>query len=219
MKTQKCLMLILFCWMGFQINAQISIGLKGGFVRAWEEYGDVGLPDDAPIQVNGFQVSALAYAKIHKNIEIGFEPGFIQRGAACEPGFVIFNQDTKLLLNYAEVPLMVKGKFNLFNDKLEVFGKLGYGVSMILKASREVIDLSGIDPPVKTDLDIKNNENMERWDHGIYSGLGVAYNLGKNQIFFETSFYHGLKDVDKWNTSMNRSLQFNLGYMMNLGKK
>jgi len=217
MKIQKMLMLLSFCWMSFQLNAQISIGLKAGYVKAWEEYGDVGLPDDAPIHIRGLQVSALAYAQLHKNLEIGIEPGFVQRGAACEPGFIIFNQDTKMLLNYAELPLILKGKINLLNNKMEVFGKLGYGGSMIMNGSREVRDLSGVFPPVKTDLDIKNNENMERWDHGIYSGLGVAYNLGKHQIFLESSFYHGLRDVDKLNTSKNRSLQFNLGYMMNFG--
>jgi len=216
MKIQKLLMLISFCWISIQLNAQSSIGLKAGYVKAWEEYGDVGLPDDAPIHIRGLQISALAYTHLHRNLEIGIEPGFVQRGAACEPGFVIFRQDTKLMLNYAELPLILKGKIKLLNSKIEVFGKLGYGVSMILKATREVRDLSGVFPPVKTDLDIKNNENMERWDHGVYSSLGVAYNLGKHQIFFESSFYHGLRDVDKWNTSMNRSLQFNVGYMISL---
>jgi len=217
MKIQRMLMLVSFCWISIQLNAQISIGLKAGYVKAWEEYGDVELPDDAQIHVGGFQISALAYAQISNNLEIGIEPGFVQRGAACIPGFIDFNQDTKLLLNYGELPLILKGKINLLGSKIEVFGKLGYGVSMIINGSSEVRDLSGVFPPVKTDLDIKNNETMERWDHGLYSGLGVAYNFGKNQIFFESNFYHGLRDVEKFNTSKNRSLQFNVGYMMRFG--
>ncbi len=216
MKTSKHLFILIFCCIAFQISAQFSVGVRGGYIKAWEEYGDVDLPTGAKIHVNGFQVSVLSYFEINKHFSIGLESGYAQRGAACEPGYLIFNRDTKLRLNYIEVPLMISAKFPVYRDKLEIFGKAGYGVSMMMSAFRKISVLGSYDQPVKTKLNVNNSSVLNRWDHGIYGGLGIAYNTGSNRLFVESNYYFGLKDVDRFNTSKNRSIHFGLGYLMNL---
>ena len=111
---------------------------------------------------------------------------------------------------------MAKMRYPVLSGKLEVFGKLGYGATMVASAYREVRDLTGEDPTVKSKLNLKNNESLNRFDHGLYTGFGFAWNFGRNQLFVETDYYFGMKDVDNFNTSKNRSVHFGLGYMIRL---
>ncbi len=216
MKTIKYLFLLTICSISLQIQAQFSFGVKTGITRAWEDYGDVEIPEDGETHVYRFNVSGLAYYQFSNYFSFGAEPGYVERGAACEPGFIIFNQDTKLFLNYVEMPLMLAGNLPLFKNKIEVFGKMGYGASFITTAFREVSDFGSDAPPEKTKLEFGENATLNRWDHGIYSGAGFGFNFGKNQIFLETDYYFGLKDAEKFNTSKNRSLNFNVGYLFQL---
>lgn len=218
MKTLKQLFTICFCIMTLHASAQFSIGFRSGYTESWEEYGDVDLPDDADIKVEGYQVSLLAYLQLNKNFSVGVEPGFVKRGAACIPGFGIFQGDTKLLLDYVELPLLCKAKYPVFNNRIDLFAKLGYGASMITTAYSEET-LIGTETPIvnKTKLDLSDDNSLiKKWDHGVYSGIGVGINFGRHQILFETSFYHGMIDVERLNTSKNRSVHCGLGYMINL---
>ena len=201
------------------LNAQISIGVKGGYSNAWENYGDVVLPDDAQIDVSGYYFSVLSYLKINKHLDIGIEPGYVQRGAACVPGFNVFVDDTEFRLNYIELPLMIRGNFSFAKEKLEVFGKLGYGGSMIQKGT-EIQTIFGSDePPLETRIDFENQfSSLNKYDHGMYGGFGFGFNFGKNQLFLEGNYYHGLKDFDDNNASTNRSLQIGFGFMREILK-
>ncbi len=222
MKNLKSVLFLVCLFTSGALSAQFSIGLQGGFTKAWEEYGDVGLPDDAEIDISGLNISILAYHRLGKNLQIGVEPGFARRGAACEPGWnvgpgPIFRGDTKLLLNYVEAPLMVSGNLNFFQNKFEVFGKVGYGTSFLASAYSEEITLGTDEPAERTRINLdESSSRLNRWDHGIYTGFGVAYNLGKNQIFLASDVYMGMKDADRNNTSKNRSVDFNIGYMIRL---
>lgn len=218
MKTSKNFFILILCVFTFQINAQFSLGVRGGYIKAWEEYGDVNLPDNAKIHVNGFQVSALAYFEVLKHISIGLEPGYAQRGAACVPGFVVFNEEAKLFFNYIELPLMIKVRFPFSNGKLEIFGKTGYGKSRIMKAFQEIKDLGSDEPPVRSEIDLnpRFGININRWDKGIYGGLGIACNIRNTQLCLESNYYLGLKDVETSTTSKNRSIHVGLGYLIKL---
>ncbi|MCH8331039.1 MAG: hypothetical protein IH946_06625, partial [Bacteroidetes bacterium] len=132
MKISKQLLVIFFCCLSFQISAQFSFGVRTGYIKAWENYGDVVLPPNAKIHVNRHYMSTLVNFEINKLFRVGIEPGYIHRGAACEPGFSRigtgeFTGETKLLLDYIEFPLMISAKLPVCKTKFEVFGKIGYG--------------------------------------------------------------------------------------------
>ncbi|MCH8903356.1 MAG: outer membrane beta-barrel protein [Bacteroidetes bacterium] len=215
MKILKPFLALLFCFLTLQLTAQISLGIKGGYVRAWEQYNLV-LPDDAKIHVNRFQVSALAYYQVNNYVSLGVEPGFTQRGAACVPGFILFRDEVKLLLNYLELPLMISVNVPLCEDKMEVFGKLGFGTARVIAAFREESSQLGDEPPIRTRLNTSFPSIFRRWDYGIYSGFGFAIDIGADQLYVESSYFHGLRDVDVFNNSKNRSLHFAIGYMVRL---
>ncbi len=223
MKNVQNLFVLICLLITAQVSAQFSVGVKGGYTKAWEEYGDVGLPDDAEIDVSGFNISSLAYYKINNHLQVGIEPGFVQRGAACIPGWnvgpdPIFNADTKILLNYVEAPIMVAGNLGFFQNKLELFGKIGYGATYLSSGySEQIQQLTGVDDPVlRAPLDLSDSSNMNRWDHGAYAGMGLGYNLGRHQVFIESDFYMAMKDAERFNTSKNRSVDFSIGYLIRL---
>lgn len=209
----SCLIFFLFC--STQLKAQLTIGIKGGYSNAWEDYGDVNLPDDAEIDVKGFYISLLSYYKINKHLAIGLEPGYVQRGAACRPGWEpVFAGDTKFVLNYLELPVMIRGNFSLLKEKIEIFGKIGYGASMLQKGTEVVTSFAPINPStIETEIDFEGKFSaLNKYDHGAYAGFGFGFNLGKNQLFVEANYYHASIDFDDNNTSLNRSLQFGVGF-------
>ena len=220
MKTVFTLLLICTSLVGY---AQQTIGIKGGYTRAWEDYGSITLPDDAEIHISGFNVSALSYWRLSPHFSIGVEPGYVRRGAACEPGWWNdpndpgFNGDARLLLRFVELPVLLMFEKQVFGDKFKLLAKSGFGAAYLVRAVEEETDLSGDGDPVATVVDLKNDERLNRFDYGFYGNLGLAMPLKNgNSIFLEGGYYHGLKDADQFNTSKNRNVSLSLGYMVEL---
>lgn len=195
-----------------QVFSQQSFGIKGGYTEAWEDYGDVFLPPNADTHISGFHISALGYTSVNNWFSIGIEPGYVKRGAACVPGFTTPVFDTQFNLNYIELPVMAKGSIPLFKNKMEIFGKLGYGVSYLAAAYEVQEDLFGDLPDVKMKMSLDETGILHRWDHGIYSAAGFGYNFSASQLFTSFDFYYGMMDAEKNNTSKNRSFNISVGY-------
>ena len=197
-----------------QATAQFSLGLKSGYTRSLQHYGDVVLPEDGQRHINGYQISVPVNYRLTSFLQIGLEPGVIRRGAACLPGWnwgtIIPTDlyDAKFKLDYTEIPLTVSYNVDLLKDKLGVFGKIGYGVSYLMKGTMEEILLNDATAPILSDV----TSQLNRFEHGFYGGFGVYHYLKGNQIFLECDFYRSPLNVDKFNVSKNRSLDISLGY-------
>ena len=197
------------------LHAQVSIGIKAGYVKAWERYGDIGLPEDAKIHINGYQFSGIVELPISGLLSLRVEPGYIQRGAACFPGWINPTRDTRFRFNYVELPVLIEAHQHILGNKLSISGKAGYGAAYIVSAKREtVIWDSGEREFNKLDFDI--DDWVNRFDHGIYAGAGLSYKIGKNNLFAEVTHYHGMVNVDKNNQTANRTMQYSLGYKITL---
>ncbi len=222
MNRLKQLFLLLSIFFSLQAQAQFSLGIEGGYIRSWEDYGETIIPENAVIHVNRLNLSLSAYYGLGKNFKIGIEPGYIQRGAACVPGWLgrpSFFGDTKFLLNYVALPIMVAKDFFVYKNKISLSVKLGYGVSYLVSGIQENVFIGSDDPPVRRDLDISGpDSSFNRWDHGWYGGLSIIYHLQNNQLFLSTDYYNAINDTDRFNSSQNRSLSFNLGYAIPLGE-
>ncbi|GAB5417132.1 MAG: hypothetical protein Crog4KO_19980 [Crocinitomicaceae bacterium] len=219
----KHLFPILILSLSFSASSQISIGASAGYTRAWQNYGDVVLPDDAVTHIHGFNSELQIYYRLNQFISLGVEPAFVRRGAACVPGWngginpnPVFPADSRFLLDYVEAPLMLQGNFSFFNQRLIVQPALGYGWSMMVKGREEVINLETGEVEITRDMGIGSGTNLNRWDHGLHGGLELGWQFGRHTIFTESSYYFGLKDAEVWNASKNRALNFNLGYRFNL---
>jgi len=220
--VSKRLLAIVFSAVSLQISAQLSLGVRTGFTRAWERYGDVDLPDNAVIHVNRFYASAAAYLPLNKFLSIGIEPGYTQRGAACIPGWnPIFIGDTRLYLNYIELPVLVSFKLPLYKERVSAFGKLGWSSAVLVSAIEEAYTPSSGEVRSRRNLPIGagwgwSGPQVRRLDHGLHGGFGAQLNLGTSRLTAEARYYHGLVNAEFFNTSKNRSVHFGVGYALQL---
>jgi|GEM_PF-881667 len=217
----KTTLTFILCFCCYGLFGQFSFGVKGGYTRAWEDYGSIELPEDAEIHINGFNISTVNYFRLNEHFSVGFEPGYVRRGAACEPGWWNdsddpgFNGDARLLLRFVELPVMMMVEKPVFGERLTLFAKTGFGAAYLVRAVEENRDLGGDSAPVATVLDLKNDERLNRFDYGFYGNLGLALPFQNgNSIFLEGGYYHGLRDADRFNTSKNRNISLSMGYMM-----
>ncbi len=213
MKYQKYLLLICLLVSPSVLTAQFSLGAKGGFTKAWEEYGDVGLPEDAEIHINGFNASAMIYYRFNDFLSFGVEPGFVQKGAACEPGFDGFTGTAELHLNYFEMPIVLASNFGLFGDRIQLLGKAGFDNSITTDAYR--MQGIGTREEFRTDLEI-GGDNVSRFDPSVQGAIGIGYKLGSNLLFTETQYDFGFRDVVSTARSENRSLNVAFGFLVEI---
>lgn len=202
-------------------QAQFSIGINEGVVRAWQNYGESVLPENAVTHVFGYELTTFLKYKMSKSFSFSSNLGLQRRGAACVPGWEpIFEADTKFYLTYLDVPLILNYHLPILNQKLELIGSLGYGFAYLIKGVREeMVNFSGT-KVTRTTMDLENSKTIiNRFDHGFHTGLSLGYNIGRSQLLLSSRYYYGLVDAERFNTSKNRALNLTLGLNFNLGKK
>lgn len=215
MKKPTITLTLILIFIGFYLNAQVSLGLRTSYVQAHQDYGDVEVPEDAKIHIHGIQVSLLSRFDLNKFLSLHLEPGFIRRGAACEPAFLVFNSDTRFLLDYVELPFFISARLPACNKSCELYFKTGYSISRLHSAHRERLQIGTDEPVTSSPVTIGGRWGAARSDHGFHLGIGFAYIVGKGQIVLDMSYYKGFVDVIPFTTSKNISAQLGLGYMHN----
>ncbi|HZV71463.1 MAG TPA: outer membrane beta-barrel protein [Saprospiraceae bacterium] len=185
-------------------NGQGSIGVKAGYTKAWR--ANIAFEDnDEYIHRNGFQFSLLAYFKVGRYLSFGIEPGFVTRvNGASFTFFEEIPNGTTLRLNYIELPLMMSGRYPLWNEKLKLNVKAGFGFAKLTSVVQTNTSIISPGPPTSF---------IEFSDRGIHTGLGIEYNVGRNRLFAEYGVYMGLSDVIRVNASKNRSVHLGIGYL------
>lgn len=202
--------------------AQLSLGLKVQTGEAWQNYGDEIAIDGFDQRIEHYGVSMEAFYPISPAISLGFAPGYLRRGAACEPGFVGSNpflvRDATIYANYLQLPLLIKANIPLAN-RFSLFGQAGAGLSYLVSGHRDVLFLSSLDGGrERQELDFEQENTLNRFDFGAQAGLGFAYQLGFGSLQLSADYYHGFLDMTETNTSENRSWSVGLGYSVNINK-
>jgi len=106
--------------------------------------------------------------------------------------------------------LHLRARHQLFSPRLEVFANVGYSVSYLLNAEREIIDLTTQNIIFNEKLDLET-ANMRRIDHGMRAGGGLRYNFNRFALLGKYERYYAFTDVDKSITSRNREMSLTLG--------
>ncbi len=226
MSKVKIIGLLLVFILSTTAFSQFTFGSRIGYNKGWFDNGTVTLPEDAVLHINSGNVAILGYYTLYKYLQVGIEPGWVQRGAPQiqwtngwpGPWFV---GDSRLYLNYIDLPFMVKGNMRFLNDRIGIYGKLGISVSYLSSAYWEQITTWGNIPPViieTIEITLEESSFLNRWDHGIYSGAGLSYHFGVHQLFIESAYYHGLSNTDRNKTSGSRVLSLNVGYNINIDR-
>ncbi|MEO1262735.1 MAG: outer membrane beta-barrel protein [Bacteroidota bacterium] len=222
MKSQTILLSLVALFFSCSATAQFSFGLKGGYHTAWQYYGDdfEGNGNGNSLKIKGFSTSLLAYYQFSQHFSAGMEPGYIRRGAACEPGFFInnpyLNAEATIYANYLTAPLFLRFQKSVFKNQLIIMAKCGGGPSYLLDGYREL--MLEIDPSNTQvqDIDFDQEPQLNRWDFGLNAGVGLGIPIGPGQLQLEYEYFHSLQDMNEQLTSKNRNAGFALGFLIRI---
>lgn len=200
------------------LSAQVSIGVKVFYNQAWQQYDESLLILRENVYIHTPGASATVEYAIDQHFSLVAEPGFVQRGAACFPGFALPIGGTEVTFvgNYVEMPVMVQGQLHAWQNKLQFFLQAGAGYSYLINAHRE-FDFQDPEAPVQRErVNFDQEPNVNRVDFGFYGGGGVGVKAGPGYLTAECRYYHGMPDVDDFQVSKNRALSFGVGYRVGL---
>lgn len=182
------------------VNAQISVGVKGGIhfadVRT-EGISNQYLPE--PQVYEGFLLGAVVEMPLMNGFSFRPELNFVQKGFRAMEEFAVTDIDLpvgagmKTRLNYMEVPLLFK--YAQGNDLAKWYVVAGPAISYategyVRPVVRAVIDFTL--PAQQLNLD---NDIYRRWDASVTGGLGGEVKAGPGKIFADIRYTHGLANV------------------------
>ncbi|MFZ1679125.1 MAG: hypothetical protein WAT91_17720 [Saprospiraceae bacterium] len=211
LQAAKILLTILFGCSSIVLSAQLSMGAKVGLAKSWR--ANIPQQDDEYIRRTDIQFSILTYMQISKILSLGIEPGYVPRiSSVTFFGFEGGSETSRVNVNYLALPLYLSGRYPLWNERLKMNVKAGYGISWLVHATREFQQSRPFTEPVI----IKHTGWLNKMDHGFYTGIGIDYTMGKNSLRLESDFYIGLRDAIVVGPTKNRNLSISIGYNLAL---
>ncbi len=200
------------------LSAQVSIGVNFFYNEAWQQYDESLLILRENVYIHNVGASATVDYAIDQHFSLVVEPGFVQRGAACFPGFVlpIGGNEVTFVGNYVEMPVMVQGHLHAWQNKLRFFLQAGAGYSYMLSGYRK-FDFENPEAPSQRErVNFDQEPNINRLDFGFYGGGGVGIKAGPGYLTATCRYYHGMPDVDDFQVSKNRAVSYGVGYRIAL---
>lgn len=225
MKIQRLLFILGFLFFSLNINAQWSFGLKAGINKTAYSNGTSFYLNNGKTQLKNMSTSAMLYFNASKHFSFGIEPGMVQRGADdpfeyecfifCGTGSPIttfpYNNST-VYMDYIQLPFFTKYKFHILNNKLELSAKGGYGISYATSGYQQSEQLVRTEKTDIQNIDFKN-DGFNRWDSGIYGGLGMGLHFPFGTVILESELYYGLNSITDYALT-NQSIGYSLGYRL-----
>jgi len=218
---QKTLLLLVILVFLLPLAAQTTLGMKAHYVTAWQEYGDLPI-NGFDQRIHGYGVSAELSFEMSQRLRLNVSPGYVRRGAACEPGFIAFApivgvQDATIYTNYLELPLKLQLEWPIVR-KLSALAEFGGGIAYMISGHRDIVFFNPTIPIENQPLDFEIESTLNRLDFGLHGGLGLSYDIGSAKVQLLGNYYHGFLDVTDTNTSLNRTLTLVLGYQVLIGE-
>lgn len=209
------------------VNAQVSLGLQGGYVNAVMDVGSgstgVSQPGSKPL--HSWQAGFYLNIPVFPNGAL--QPGlsYIVKGTnrsvnAQEGVNVVLPAATKIRLQYLELPVNLVYKIPVGIGKLAVggggyaaYGMRGdydlaiYKEGQLLQSSSQRVDFSK-NPNVLT-----TGYNIHRWDAGLNATATIEFNC---YLTLGVNYSYGLVDIDRSGGSIkNRYFGIQLGVLFN----
>jgi len=226
LKLSKFLFTVALVFAAFALTAQvqISVGPRVGVNLAkWsvdsdfeEEIGDIS-------NRLGFLAGAAAEIRFNENLAIQPEINFIQKGFKTEFSvsdsiFGDYSGETNAILNYLEVPVMLKVGKSFGTTRLDVLAGPSFGYAMNGKVKYKET-FGGETEEDEEDIDFDDDE-ISRLDFGVQVGAAVTFGLGNANLFIDGRYLLGLSNLndsgDDEFKANNRGIVFSAGVLFPL---
>lgn len=224
----RSLALIALLTVTYTAQAQITIGLRGGYQSANVNLTD-GLDRLAPETkaINAFSIAAVADVPLGYGFSIQPELAYNQKGFRMEEGFDVnlfdipipIDVEAESRFNYLEVPLLFKYKFGAGKVNAYINGgpALGYALNGNLTTyANALVDIKLLE----TDIDL-DAINYERVEFSAIVGGGITIDAGVVQLFADARYQHGFTELYDIpvveETIKNKSFGVNAGFLIPIG--
>lgn len=136
--------------------------------------------------------------KVHKNVSIQTELGFLQKGfksiQSINAGTSTVKSELKNYTNYASIPVMIK--IHTASRLVQVYANVGPDAAWKIKSGQTGQTTTTLDNQTST-TEVKNDINLEgqkRLAIGLQGGAGVKVKLGSAALVLDGRFLTELKD-------------------------
>ncbi len=215
MKTIKQILLIcLFLVSGQTLFGQSSVGLRLGYTIAQDFEKERSQFFQADDKLSRISFSIVTYFDLNEHFQLSVEPGYLKRGASF-PASPALAFENKYNYNFLEFPINISFKEPVYKDKIELYAKVGYSVSLLVSIVNEMMWMNGEIEVNK--INLEEADWADRFDHGVNGSAGVRFKIGNYKLFVEGTYYRGFRNfaTDPFSTIFTtinfRSVNFGLG--------
>lgn len=200
------------------LSAQVSLGVRAFYNNAWQQYDESLLILRENVYIHNAGAAATVEYAIDPHFSLVVEPGFVQRGAACLPGFglPVGGSEVTFVGSYVEMPVLAQAHLYALQNKLQFFVQAGAGYSYLMKAHRKFDFVNPEAPSQRERINFDQEPNINRLDFGYYGGGGIGIKAGPGYLTATCRYYHGMPDVDDFQVSKNRAMSYGVGYKISL---
>lgn len=224
----KWLALAAFAAFTFTAQAQVSLGLRGGY-----QMSNINVTDGLDALAPDFKTIDAFSIGVVMEVPLGYGFHFQPELAYSRKGFSLQESTALDLFNipvpvgveaisrfdYLEAPLLMKYKFGdgRVNAYLAAGPTFGYALDgQLITRANALIDIKLLD----TDIDL-NAINYERFEVGAALGGGVSFYTPFGQLFVDARYNHGFTQVydipvvDE--KARNQNFGINVGFLVPIG--
>ena len=200
-------------------SAQMSLGFRAGVNLATWSVNDPVAPSD-PQSVLLLQVGMPLLVPINDYLAVQPELTFLQKGVEEEEIDQGSTTTVQAVINYIELPILLKGTFGSEKVKAHLFAgpSLGYALNGKAKGTADIL---GTKITIEEDIDFEEDE-ISRLDLGLHLGAAVLVPVGSGDLMFDVRYMLGLINIDDAQVNnieaYNRGLALSIGYLFPLGQ-
>ena len=226
--SMKWMALLAFAVFTLTAQAQVSIGLRGGYQVANINTTD-GLNALTPDfkAIDGFSIGAVAEVPLGYGFHFQPELAYTRKGFSVQESTALelFNLPIPVgveaisRFDYLEAPLLMKYKFGdgRVNAYVAAGPTFGYALDgQLITRANALLDIKLLD----TDIDL-DAINYERFEVGAALGGGVSFYTPFGQLFIDARYNHGFTqvyDIPVVDEKVkNKSFGINVGFMVPIG--
>lgn len=210
-------------------KAQIYVGARAGLNLAHVTVKEDGLSTNLGTKP-GVNFALLLNKTISPILALQIEPGFSQLGSKNNDTWTdtwnneetTYVDDTKILLNYLELPVLLQLKPKLGN--IELLLSAGPQLRYLLGKGKVESTFKTYVDGILEDTEIENEslsgeDAISKFEYGLSAGIGVTVPIGNLKIFGEGRYNLGLSNIVKEDEKgFNRAFAINLGVLIPLTK-
>ncbi len=195
MKIKYLFASILLLFVGWQVRAQVSLGIKTSTIFSEftneNHFGIINRMNNGEnwytTYETGFSVSGVIQINFNNCLKFRAEPGITKRNNYFSPEenmalFDVFIPEGKVNRIYLESPLKFIVRAPLFKNKIGLYSSMGLNPTKYVLTRH--VEPSANRPMIEK----KDGKFLEDWELKKLIGFGADINFGRHQIFFDCDF-------------------------------